>query len=167
VIARPVFVRGTARFSNKLSASTMQPILPCYYLDEPLTGDELLFVETTLIGPWAKFRTNAAALEQKRVPAVLPMPDRNGTYAEDREQRAQGVRANLRHAGIRMNNGRQVVWIAPKDADWDAIFQFAIREETGFAPFAVQRWFVEHGELVRGSIRVIDTQMLIRGLQSP
>jgi hypothetical protein len=145
----------------------MRPTLSCYYLDEPLAGDGLQFVERTLIGPWSKFRTNAAALEQKRVPAVLPLPDENGVYAEDREQRAHTVRANLRHAGIRSDCGRQVVWVAPRDTDWDAIFQFAIREETGLAPFVVQRWFVENGVAVRGSPRVIDTQLLVQGLEFP
>lgn len=78
--------------------------------------------------------------------------------------RAEHVRANLRHAGIRADAGRQVLWVMPRDSDWDAIFQFAIREETGFAPFVAQRWFLEQGVLVRGSVRVIDTQMLLRGL---
>lgn len=139
-------------------------ILSCYYLDEPLTDDELQFVCSTLIGPWAKFRTAASTLEQKRVPAVLPLPDENGIYTESREARAGRVRSNLRHAGIRADAGRQVVWVMPRDADWDAIFQFAIREETGFAPFVAQRWFPEEGELVRGRVRVIDTDMMLRGL---
>lgn len=142
----------------------MPLILPCYYLDEPLAEDELQFVMHALIGPWAKFRTGAAALEQKRVPAVLPLPDADGIYAESREQRAKRVRANLRHAGIRLDVGHQVIWVMPNDSDWDAIFQFAIREETGYAPYVAQRWFLEKGVLVRGSVRVIDTQMLLRGL---
>lgn len=145
----------------------MRPILSCYYLDEPLVDDEFRFVEQTLTGPWARFRTGAGALEQKRVPAVLPVPGAGGAYADDREQRAQRVRANLRHAGIRADNGQQVVWITPRDPDWDAIFQFAIREETGFAPYVAQRWFVENGVAVRGQIRVVDAQMLMRGLHSP
>lgn len=142
----------------------MPLILPCYYLDEPLSEDELQFAMHALIGPWAKFRTGAAALEQKRVPAVLPLPDADGIYADSREQRAERVRANLRHAGIRIDAGRQVVWVMPRDADWDAIFQFAIREETGFAPYVAQRWFMEDGILVRGKVRVVDTHMLLRGL---
>jgi hypothetical protein len=138
--------------------------LTCYYLDEPLTDEELAFVQQTLIGPWAKFKTRADALVQKRVPAVLPTPDEHGNYEESREQRALRVRANLRHAGIRNDNGRQVVWVMPRDTDWDAIFQFAIREETGLAPFVAQRWFIDQGVPVRGSIRVVDTQMLIEKL---
>ena len=138
--------------------------LSCYYLDEPLTDDELAFVQQTLIGPWAKFKTKADSLVQKRVPAVLPTPDEHGRYEETREQRAERVRANLRHADIRNDNGWQVVWVTPHDSDWDAIFQFAIREETGLAPFVAQRWFVENGVAVRGSIRVVDTQMLIEKL---
>lgn len=138
--------------------------LPCYYLHEPLTDDELHFVRQTLIGPWAKFKTGAAEVEQRRVPAVMPLPDAHGVYAESREQRAERMRANLRHAGIRSYNGRQVVWVMPPDPEWDAIFQFAIREETGLAPYVAQRWFMENGVLVRGSVRVVDTQMLISAL---
>ena len=138
--------------------------LPCYYLDEPLNEDELAFARKTLLGPWAKFRTGAADLVQKRVPAVLPTPDEHGVYAESREQRAERMRANLRHADIRTYIGRQVVWVMPRDTDWDGIFQFAIREETGVAPFVAQRWFTQQGELVRGALRVIDTQLLLRGL---
>lgn len=142
----------------------MALILPCYYLDEPLTESELDFVKQSLIGPWAKFKTRATDIEQRRVPAVLPAPDEHGMYAESREQRAERMRANLRHAGIRANNGRQVVWIMARDAEWDAIFQFAIREETGYAPYVAQRWFVQNGSLVRGPVRVLDTDLMIRAL---
>lgn len=142
----------------------MALILPCYYLDEPLTDDELQFVQQTLIGPWARFKTRAAGLEQKRVPGVLPLPDGQGVYAHSREERAERVRANLRHAGIRAFNGWQVVWVMPRDTEWDAIFQFAIREQTGYGPYVAQRWFVEQGALVRGAVRVVDTQMLLSAL---
>jgi len=138
--------------------------LPCYFLDEALSESELQFVAQTLIGPWARFKTRAAGLEQKRVPAVLPLPDEHGVYAQSREQRAELVRANLRHAGIRAHNGRQVVWVMPHDIGWDAIFQYAIREETGYAPYVAQRWFLEGEVLVRGEVRVVDTQMLISAL---
>jgi hypothetical protein len=138
----------------------MRQTLSCYYLDEPLADDELAFVTQALIGPWAKFKTGAAALEQRRVPAVLPAPDEHGAYVESREQRGERMRANLQHAGIRADAGHQVVWVMPRDSDWDAIFQFAIRAETGFAPFVAQRWFEQEGELVRGSVRVVNTQML-------
>lgn len=143
---------------------TMARVLSCYYLDAPLAEEELAFVERTLLGPWAKFKTGAASLAQKRVPAVLPLPDEHGLFEEDREQRARRVRPNLRHAGIQADNGRQVVWVMPRDTAWDAVFQFAIRLETGFAPFVAQQWFMENGELVRGEIRIVDTQMLVEGL---
>jgi hypothetical protein len=138
--------------------------LSCYYLDSPLSENELQFVEQTFLGPWAKFRTGAASIMQKRVPLVLPAPGPNGLYAQDREQRAEKVRANLRHAGIQGDTGRQVVWVMPRDSEWDAIFQYAIRIETGFAPFVAQRWFMEKGSLVRGHVRIVDTHMLIQGL---
>lgn len=142
----------------------MAPHLSCYYLDEALTGEELHFVERVLIGPWAKFQTGATALEQRRVPAVLPTPDTEGHYSEDRELRAERMRANLRHAGIRADIGRQVVWVTPRDAGWDAIFQYAIRRETGIAPYVVQRWFAQDGMPADSPVRVIDTQMLLNRL---
>lgn len=142
----------------------MGTALSCYYLDEPLTAQELDFAARTLVGPWATFRTGADALVQRRVPAVLPAPDAQGHYAQDCERRADIVRPNLRHAGIRADCGRQVLWVMPRDIDWDAIFQYAIRRETGFGPFVAQRWFMRNGVQERGSVRVIDTEMLLRGL---
>ena len=119
-----------------------------------------------MLGPWAKFRTGATVLlAQKRVPAVLPLPDAFGHFSDTPEQRAERIRANLRHAGIRADAGRQVVWVMPHDSEWNAIFQFAIREETGFAPYVVQRWFRNGREMVRSQARVINTQMLIDGLE--
>lgn len=144
----------------------MPATLNCYYLDQPLSDEELQFVARTLTGPWARFKTGTTGLRQVRVPAVLPLPDANGHYAESREQRAQRVCQNLRHAGIRADAGRRVVWVMPRDPEWDAIFQFAIREETGYAPFVAQRWFPQDGITVRGTLRLIDTDMLLRGLES-
>lgn len=138
--------------------------LSCYYLDDPLSEEELEFLARTLLGPWARFKTGADTLVQKRVPLVLPLPDAHGGYANTREQRAERVRRNLRKAGIRADNGRQIVWLTPRNHEWDAIFQFAIREETGFAPYLAQRWFIENGVAVRGALRVVDTQMLVQGL---
>ncbi len=142
----------------------MTSILSCYYVDDPLDVDELSFVQQTLLGPWAKFKTGASALVQRRVPLVVPAPDADGRYAKSREQRAAQIRANLHHAGIRTDNGRQVLWIAPQDTEWDAIFRFAIHEETGFAPYVAQRWIIENNALVRCSMRIIDTELLIQRL---
>ena len=139
-------------------------MLSCYYLDAPLTDEELQFVTQTLIGPWAKFKTGATGLVQRRVPGVLPLPNAQGVYAASREQRAERVRTNLRHAGIRADAGRQVVWVMPRDTEWDAIFQFAIHGETGFSPFVAQRWFMQEGVLTPGEVRIINTQMLWNGL---
>jgi hypothetical protein len=54
--------------------------------------------------------------------------------------------------------------VMPRDSDWDAIFQFALREETGFGPFVAQRWFMQEGALVRDRVRVVNTHMLLCGL---
>ncbi|RJG02772.1 hypothetical protein [Noviherbaspirillum sedimenti] len=144
----------------------MARILSCYFLDDPLSDDERRLVEQALLGPWAKFRTSATALAEKRVPVVLPLPDASGSFGASPEQRAGRVRGNLRHAGIVGDAGRQVVWVMPRDSEWDAIFQFAIREETGFAPYVLQRWFRHGEEIVRGPARLVNTQMLIEGLEA-
>lgn len=142
----------------------MARMLSCYFLDDPLSDDERRLVEQALLGPWAKFRTGATALTEKRVPAVLPLPDASGRFDSTPEQRAGRVHGNLLHAGILDDAGHQVVWVMPQDSQWDAIFQFAIREETGFAPYVVQRWFRHGGEMVRRQARIVNTQMLIEGL---
>jgi hypothetical protein len=139
--------------------------LSCYFLDQALDDEERELVTRVLLGPWAKFRTGASVLVEKRVPLVLPTPNADGSYFYNAEQRAEQVRRNLRHAGIREDAGHQVLWIMPADSEWDAIFQFAIREETGFAPFVVQRWYREGEQMVRGTVRVVDTHMLIQGLE--
>lgn len=139
-------------------------MLSCYYIDEPLAGEELLFVEQVLLGPWSKFRTWATELVQKRVPLVIPAPGPDGGYAHTREQRAARVRANLRRAGMGEDHGRQVVWVTPRDPEWDAIFQYAIRVETGVSPYVAQRWIVQNDVPVRAALRVINTQMLLDGL---
>lgn len=141
----------------------MSTTLACYYLESPLDDDELAFLRGTLIGPWARFKTGASALVQKRVPTVLPIADVKDAVTS-REQLAQQMRANLRHAGIFADAGRQVVWVAPRDTVWDAIFQCAIRMETGSGPYVVQRRHAEDGNRISGSIRVIDTEMLLRKL---
>jgi len=142
----------------------MTRILSCYYLDDPLSDDERRLVEQSLLGPWAKFRTGAAIFLEKRVPAVLPLPDASGHFYGTQEQRAGLIHGHLRHAGIMEDAGHQVVWVMPEDREWDAIFQFAIRESTGFGPYVVQRWFDRGALRERGRARIVDTQMLIDGL---
>ena len=143
----------------------MARVLSCYFLDEALNTEERSLVAQSLLGPWAKFRTGASSIKEKRVPLVLPTPDVNGHFHDAPEHRAELVRHNLRHAGIREDAGNQVIWVMPSDSQWDAIFQFAIREETGFGPYVVQRWYREQDSLVRGTARVVDTHLLIQGLQ--
>jgi hypothetical protein len=141
----------------------LQP-LSCYYIDDALDEDELEIVGKTLLGPWARFKTGASELKQKRVPFVVAAPDAQGQYALSREQRAKRIASNMRRAGIVADRGRRVAWIMPRDISWDAIFQYAIRCETGLGPFVVQRRLAQDGELVRSQLRIIDTQILLQGL---
>jgi hypothetical protein len=95
---------------------------------------------------------------------VLPLPDDDNRYAQDRWQRAQWVSHHLRHAGIDADCGRQVLWVMPPDIDWDAVFRVAIQQETGLAPYVAQRWFNEQGKIVRRELQIVDTQWLLSRL---
>ena len=138
-------------------------VINCYYMDEPLTEEEQEFVGRTLLGPWARFKTGAKSLAQRRVPTVLPTRNADGSFDQDMEERVRVARANLRRAGIGDDRGHQVAWIGARDAHWTGLMMFAIGEETGFAPYFVKRWFLEGEAFVRGEIQIIDGHGLMYG----
>lgn len=144
----------------------MTRVLSCYYLDEALSPAERDLVAQTLLGPWARFKTGAQELSEWRVPNVLPLFDGQDNSALAQEAQAEKLVRNLRHAGISRDKGIQVLWVAPAEMRWDALFHFAIMKETGMAPFVLQRWFVQgdrgdRGDQVeRGQAKIFDTHML-------
>lgn len=133
-------------------------VLHVYYLDEPLSDEERQFIERTLLGHWADFKTGATGLEQRRIPMVLPI---DGDFAS----RIQTARGNLRRAGIGDDSGRQVAWIGTRDLSWTPIFMMAIAEETGFQPYFLKRWWPDSSsdEMTRGELQIIDAQGLMSG----
>jgi len=118
----------------------MTHALHAYYLDEPLSESEVDFADQSLIGDRARFRTDADRIEQRRVPAVLPVVDARSLSVTDFKSHMTLVRGNLRNAGIRADVGRQVLWVVPKDLRWGVLLQNAIFEETGYMPFMFKRW---------------------------
>jgi hypothetical protein len=140
-----------------------QSDLSCYYIDEPLSDEEFSDVSATLIGPDAYFKTDATTIVQRRVPAVLPAPEPDGKYAKSPIEHVELVRANLLRAGIASDRGKQVVWVVPRDMRWAATFQLSIEAETGFYPYAVQRWRREEEQIIRSPVRVMDVNGLMGG----
>ncbi|QEM69106.1 hypothetical protein FO488_13670 [Geobacter sp. FeAm09] len=135
-----------------------------YYLDEPLSNDELTFVTKSVLEKDFSELVSVKLFEQIRVPGVWPAPNTNGKYKETSpEPHIALVRKNIQKAGIFRDVGKQVVWVMPKATYWGAIFQMAIFEETGYYPYVAQRWYVEDGESVKGDLRLIDGHGMMGG----
>ncbi|UCG64428.1 MAG: hypothetical protein JSW12_17645 [Deltaproteobacteria bacterium] len=100
-------------------------------------------------------------IEHIRVPTVLPTPGKKGVFEEEVVERMQVAVNSLVRVGIKNDVGSQVTWVMPKETHWGVVFQLAIYEVTGFAPYLVQRWRYEGDQLVRGNIRLIDGHGLI------
>lgn len=144
----------------------MATLLRCYHLDSALDRDELTFVSEAMLGPWSRFKLDAYEIVQHRVPAVLPLPGRDGQFIHSPEHRSHLVTQHLRHAGMERDINQRVVWVTPENLEWDAIFQHAIRSLTGFAPFVVQRWSRINDVAIPVPLRIIDAEMLLRGLET-
>ena len=132
-----------------------------YYLDEPLDEDELTFLKESI----AQFEDirSIQSMEQKRVPKVLPVPNTEGKFEENIEDRIELVKNSLIKAGIEKDIGNQVTWVLPKEMHWSALFQTAIQEVTGFSPYVAQRWHSEEEGIVKGEMRVLDGHGLFVG----
>ena len=125
-----------------------------YYMDEPLNKEEWQSIKNFLA---ERDGVNSIkAVEQIRVPMVLPIPGTNGKFKEDITERINLIKNNLLKAGLRRDQGSQIVWVLPRDLDWGSIFQMAIYEITGFFPYIVQRWFYLDEQIIRRDIRLID-----------
>jgi len=130
-----------------------------YYLDEPLNEEELNFAKDALCQK--KGLKSIQSIEQIRVPTILPTPGKKGIFEEDVEDRTQLAMNNLIRAGINNDIGTQTTWIMPKETHWGTIFQLAIYEITGFAPYVIQRWRIEGEKKVKRDIRLIDAHGMI------
>src|SRR5690606_30287043 len=112
----------------------MKKKLSCYYIDEPLSQEERDFAAETMLGPDARFPTGAVDIEERRIPNVLPIPGKDGLFADEPSSHIAMIKNNLRRAGIRSDGGIQVLFVLPRSMQWGALFQVAIYEETGFHP---------------------------------
>lgn len=132
-----------------------------YYLDKPLNEEELKFVKQALCE--REGLQSIQVVEQIRVPTVLPIPGKEKVFEEDVAQRTRLAMKNLFRAGLKKDIGSQVTRVMPKETHWGAVFELAIYEVTGFAPYVVQRWRYDGNHLVKGPIRLIDGHGMIGG----
>lgn len=132
-------------------------ILNIYYLDDPLTDEELEFLKETLC-EWETFKS-IQDIRQVRVPSVFPSKNIDGKYEGNISERIELVKKNLINAGIQQDIGTQVVWIQPKEVHWGVTCSTAIGDITGFLPYIIQRWFFDNDkdDWYRDSPRITDS----------
>jgi hypothetical protein len=124
-----------------------------YFLDRPLTDEEIDFVQHAL----------KTTVEQVRIPHVLPAADTTKGYAGRPLLDDTLVTKHLRIAGIRPDQGSQVGLVIPRDMHWYAALAHGIYNETGFYPYLIQT--AEHREQIGnpGEIRIMDMEGLAGG----
>ena len=133
-----------------------------YYIDEALNEEELNFVKESIAN--RESLKSIQSIEQIRVPCILPPFNKNGQLCQNIEKQIELIKKNLINSGINSDQGAQVIWVMPKETHLGVKFQMAIMELTGFAPYVVQRWFInEKEETVRGNLRVIDGHGMLGG----
>src|SRR2546426_12665974 len=101
-----------------------------YYLDEPLSDEDLNFVAQAL-----ELQTPP---EQVRIPCVLPPLSTDSDYMGQCARHETLLRTNLRHAGIDQDRDTQVAFVAPRYMHWYSTLLMAIATETGHYPYLVQ-----------------------------
>ncbi len=142
-------------------STTLNISLSCYYLDEPLTPEELAFARDTMLGPHASFPTGAASIVERRIPHILPASA--GSDAAFSAEAIDAAKKSLRKSGIAQDAQRQVLFVVPKDLHWAGVFQMAIFQETGFYPYSLQRWYYQSAQPRREEPRIIDLHALTSG----
>jgi len=122
-----------------------------YFLDRPLKGEEIEFVENAL----------GYEIEQVRIPYVLPVINDTKAYHDRPLIDDDLVRKHLLKSGISEDRGKQVGLVMPLDMHWYAAFAHAIEKETGIYPYLIQTG--EHKESIGnpGPIRIIDMEGLL------
>ncbi|MCA9232649.1 MAG: hypothetical protein KDA57_18510 [Planctomycetales bacterium] len=133
---------------------------PVYYLDEPLSGDELAYACEAL----GDFEGAGLSLsiEQIRVPSVLPVRDEEATATLSGDVKL--VQRHLTRAGMQRHAGRQIAWVMPKELAWGLRLQEAIWLVTGYYPYMIQRWTPDdEGQLTVRSMRVTDLHAALGG----
>ena len=129
-----------------------------YYLDEPLSDEDLSFVTETF--------GLSRAPEQVRIPHVLPLLDAAPVSEPEHRRHIELLRGHLRHAGIGVDRDQQVVFVAPREMYWYQVLLLAIADETGMYPYLVQTEAQRRAIGNPGETRILDTHGLM-GLKEP
>ena len=128
--------------------------LRTYYIERPLTAEEVAEVEEAL----------AREVEQVRIPYLAPAPNFDRSLVDDITAGSASLGPVLESVGIRADIGTQVALVVPKDRELHALLCEALHEATGFLPYIVQT--TEQREAVGnpGHLRVTNMHGLMPGL---
>lgn len=124
-----------------------------YYLEDPLSEEDVSFVSSELCG--------GGPIEQVRIPYVLPLVPEGGWTPSDEEKSEKLLRNHLKACGMKKDQGKQVVLVAPKDTDWYVCLARAVTAETGLRPFLVQTEKQRDAIGNPGSLRILDMAALL------
>jgi hypothetical protein len=119
-----------------------------YYLDVPLTPDELKEAADLM----------QESIEQIRIPHVLPVVDSSRPILDD-----DVILDHLRRAGVLRDAGRRVVLIAPRDPHWLAALGRGIGRLTGSLPYLLQTEGHRDSAGNPGALRIVDMQRVAGG----
>lgn len=130
-----------------------------YYVEEPLTAEDLDFASNALIEFGA-----SAVTEQVRIPHVFPTDVASGNFEQIMNRHIRLVRRHLANAGIAADRGAKTAFVAPRNMHWYSVLIAAFHAETGAYPFLIQTASQREALGNPGEIRVIDTEGMLRGL---
>lgn len=131
-----------------------------YYVDEPLNAQDLAFASNALIE-----LGGSAVTEQVRIPYVFPTDAASGTFEQMMRRHIRLVRRHLANAGIAIDRGTKIAFVAPKNIHWYSVLIEAFRAETGAYPFLIQTGSQREALGNPGKTRVIDTEGMLHGLR--
>jgi hypothetical protein len=124
-----------------------------YYLDDPLSDDEIADVSEML----------EVSVELVRVPSLMPVPQADGTIESAISDSEEAAKRLLRSAGILADYGFKVGVVIPVDMmAWGALSE-AIHDLTGVYPFAIQTERQRQAIGNSGGLRVFDMQGMMGG----
>ncbi|HYW02918.1 MAG TPA: hypothetical protein VFA86_03165 [Gammaproteobacteria bacterium] len=109
-----------------------------YFIDRPLTGDELSELGRLLAGSFAWFHDRAIC--QRRVPAVLPAPGPHGRYALALPRYIRLFHKHFQRAGAAQSRDQSLALLLPLASDPMAgTLAIALREVAGRLPHIILR----------------------------
>lgn len=119
-----------------------------YYLEEPLSEDDAAYVASELC--------SGGSIEQVRIPHVLPIISGSWWTIEEEQKLEKLLRSHLKTCGMRHDQGKQVILVAPRSVDLYSALSRAVAAETGLPPYLVQTEQQREAIGDPGATRIID-----------